>query len=273
MALICMCCYDTVENKRSDYTRQTLESLSKTVSWAKHRLIIIDNGSCQETKDMLAETVFGIHSSYKGLIGYHTYRPTIITLDENVGTARAINMGIKLRKDNETVVKIDNDCVINFNGWADELEEAIKRDPTIGICALKRVDLEEHPEHELEHYRSRYYVLPREKGQSWLVGEHVQHCMGTCTLFNPLLLDKVGFMWQKGLYALDDFEIAVRCNMLGFKNVFLPHIPIIHVDTGETEYTHWKVKYAGEVWDATLERINNYKNGTIPIYYDGGFAE
>jgi GT2 family glycosyltransferase len=261
MSLIAMCCFDTIENKRSDYTRQTLESLYKTVNQERHRIIIIDNNSCKETKDLISS--------------FYESNPlvTVITLSENVGTARGINLAIKMRKDGESVTKLDNDCVINYNGWADDLEEAIKRDPTIGICALKRVDLEEHPEHELDHYRSKLYMLPREKGQSWLIAEHVQHCMGTCTMFNPLLLDKVGFMWQKGLYALDDFEIAVRCNMLGFKNVFLPHIPIIHVDTGDTDYTHWKVKYAGEVWDSTLERINNYKNGTIPIYYDGGFSE
>ncbi len=51
--MIAMCCHDTDENERSEYTYQTLYSLRRTVDLHKHRLIVVNNNSCRRTTDML----------------------------------------------------------------------------------------------------------------------------------------------------------------------------------------------------------------------------
>ena len=53
MALIAMCVYDTEENQRSEYTNKTLQSLAQRVDFRKHRLIVVDNSSCQKAKDII----------------------------------------------------------------------------------------------------------------------------------------------------------------------------------------------------------------------------
>ena len=78
MALIAMAVYDTEENNRTWMTDDTMLSLVQTVDLTKHRLFVIDNASCQATKDLLL--------SLQSIFPF-----TIITNEVNVGTAKAIN--------------------------------------------------------------------------------------------------------------------------------------------------------------------------------------
>ncbi|KKL70068.1 hypothetical protein LCGC14_2108670, partial [marine sediment metagenome] len=55
MALIGMAVHSTPENNRLQYTKRTLESLERTVDWDKHRLIIVDNNSCEEMHQVYEE--------------------------------------------------------------------------------------------------------------------------------------------------------------------------------------------------------------------------
>lgn len=257
-ALICMAVYDTVENKRSDYTRQTLLSLYETVDHSKHRIVIIDNNSCVETKKIIC--------------GFKKSVPlvTIIKLSENVGTARAINMGIKLREPRENIIKQDNDVVIHQSGWVDEMEEAIERDPTIGILGLKRKDLAEWPlEQGWSH--SEFLALPHQPGQRWICVEVVNHVMGTCQMLSSKLLDTIGVFYQGDgiIYGFDDSIHSLRSTLSGFKNCFLHHIDISHVDTGSGDYVGWKHQYAGEKMEQYNRICEEYKNGKRNLYYDG----
>lgn len=273
MALIAMCCYDTIENKRSNYTRQTLLSLSTTVDWSKHRLIVIDNNSCLQTKDLLQIYMPLVDRSIAALIG--NYGPKIrgmeiITLDENAGTANAINKAIKKRFPGENIIKIDNDCVIHQSGWVEELEEAISRDNTIGILGLKRKDLAEWPlEDGWAH--SELLALPHQPGQRWMVVEAVCHVMGTCQMLSSKLLDTLGFFYQGDgiVYGFDDSLLSLRSTLSGFKNCFLPHIDIDHIDTGAGEYVNWKHQYAGEKMEQYNQICEEYKTGIRSLYYDG----
>ena len=108
-----MAVHDTVDNGRSKYTDRTIKSLMETVDFKKHRLFISDNGSCQETQNL-----------YQALINwwiYHRYdfdRLVIHKNGENLGTAKAVNIGLKTRYKNEYCIKIDNDVVIHNKGRA-----------------------------------------------------------------------------------------------------------------------------------------------------------
>jgi GT2 family glycosyltransferase len=262
--LLTIAVWDTVENKRTNMTQRTLESISKQVNLDRHRLVISDNGSCQETQDMYIRMGAGLSF-------------TVIKNGENLGTARAINRGWSLRKPGEHVLKMDNDVVVNHAGWADEMEEVFERDSSIGIVGLKRKDLAECPDHEVPHYRSILKMLSHQPGQRWIVIEEVGHVMGTCQAYSSALLDKIGYLYQgqdEGKkYGLDDTLASFRAHLVGFKTVFLPHIDIDHIDPGQSEYTEWKQKVAGatmgfdggENW---LEKVRlEYMTGRRPVYW------
>lgn len=254
MALIAMCCYDTAENGRTEYTIRTVRSLLQTVNFARHRVVIVDNGSCEETKEFL-KTV-----TTPDIM-------TVITLTENIGTAKGINKAWELRKEGEHAVKMDNDVVIYFKDWADELEKAIELDNEIGIIGLKRRDCWENPNHESAMYRSELKLLGG-GNDYWLPIERVNHVMGTCQMYNSALLDKIGYLYQPRLYGFDDSLAAIRCQVAGFYSAFIPHINIDHIDAGDKPYQKWKEKHSGEDMRAFNEIKNAYLNGTKSIYCD-----
>lgn len=258
MALIAMACFDNEQNKRTEYTRQTLSSILQTVDLRKHRLVVVDNASCQETKDLLKH--FANYYSKKNI--------EVITLPENIGTARAINQAWKLRKQGEHAIKMDNDVVIYSSGWVDEMEEAIRRDYKIGQVGLKRKDCWEHPKHESSDYRSELIMLPQVPGERWQIVEKAKHIIGTCVMHSASLLDKVGYLYQPSLYGYDDVIMSHRAHLAGFYSCFLPHIEIDHIDTGSTDYQGWKERHSGEQTNNVIQLVHDMYNGIKPIYYD-----
>ena len=258
MALICMVTFDTAENGRSELTRRTLESLAKTVDWTRHRLVLSDNGSCAATQALLELA--------------EAYGHTVLRNHANIGTARAINRGWKLRKGDEHCVKLDNDVVIHQAGWLEILEEAVAREPQIGICGLKRKDLAERPGHSNPWYVSSLHYLPQQPGERCIIVERCNHVMGTCQLYSAALLAKLGYLYQGqdegNLYGYDDSLAAVRTYRAGFWSVFVPYIEIDHIDPGGDAYTTWKQQVSG-VWMARYNQIKaEYLSGQRPVWWE-----
>ena len=255
MALISMAVFDTAENNRTEYTIETLKCLEGTVNRDNHRIFVIDNASCQKTKNELK------YYQNEGMI-------TVITLPENVGTARAINKAWKFRKLGEHCVKMDNDVLIYQTNWVELMEEALQRDPKIGIVGLKRKDLEERPDSTNDWYKSLLYFLPHEPGQSWIPFEECQHVMGTCQMYSSALLDKIGYLKQPGIYGFDDSLASLRARIAGFVTGFLPHIQIDHIDRGNNSYIQEKRDMAGKDMNEYYKLRDQYLKGELPIYYE-----
>lgn len=253
MSLIAIAVYDTVENNRTELTIKTIESLLDSIDFVKHRLFVIDNGSCQKTKDFLQR--------YNRIF-------TVINNETNLGTAKAINQAWKLRGPAEHLIKMDNDCIVYSDGWVNELEAAIERDPEIGILGLKRKDLLEDPNSKDPNWKTTLRMLPHKQGERWIIVEDAPHIMGTCQMYNYRLIDQIGGLYQMdGIYGFDDSLAAIRCQLAGFKNCFLPHIEIDHIDPGGDLYTKEKQDYAGKL----MARFNHEKElmkiGEKDIYY------
>lgn len=257
MALIAMAVHDLEGSGRSELTLRCLENVLNAVSRKldRHRIFLIDNGSTDPvTTDILND--------------FPAFVSTVIRLPENIGTAEAINLAWKHRQPGEHCIKMDNDVIIHSLDWVEQMEEAIARDPSIGQVGLKRKDCIEHPENPDPNYRSRLYQLPHRAGERWIVAEQVHHVIGTCVMHSAALLDAVGYLYQPALYGFDDVFMSLRSSLAGFKNVFLPHIEIDHIDPGGTEYTGWKQRHAGEVFREAMEIADEYKAGKRPLYYN-----
>jgi GT2 family glycosyltransferase len=253
-----MAVYDTEDNQRSQFTNRTLRSLYERVDFKKHRLIISDNGSCEETQRI-----------YKNWLQAFDFK--IIENGENLGTARAINRAWSFRKAGEHAVKMDNDVVVHYDNWVDDMELAFEVEPDIGICGLKRKDLIESPDHPDPNWRSQLVMLKHEPGHRWIVVENVNHVMGTCQAFSSALLDKIGYMYQGDWkYGFDDTLASVRAHMAGKCTVFLPYIEIDHIDCGGTLYTEEKSVEAGVVMPKYQKIVDDYNSGKQSVYFDGG---
>lgn len=238
--IIIMCVHDTDANDRTKYTKKCLESITETVDWSKHRLVLVDNNSCLPTKNILALTKKSIPNC------------TLITLSENVGTARGINYGLRMREAEEVATKMDNDVVVHESGWADKMEKVFKKRPEIGVLGLRRNDV--------------YGELIPDRGL--LMNADI---MGTCTAYNPVMLEKVGNRLNQlsPHYGGDDVLISVRSIAAGFKNAFMGDIKITHLDDGKNPYCEWKRQEAGAYLHELSIMANLIKTGELPFYYDG----
>jgi hypothetical protein len=260
-SLIAIAVFDTIENQRTAITKKSFASIKETVDLDKHDLYLIDNDSCEETKDFLSDFIKDVP------------RGTLITNEKNVGTAKAINMAWKQRKPGQHCIKQDNDVLFHEKGWVDLLEEAINRSPDkVGILALKRKDLAENPNRpQNDHYRSELFMFPHKPGEKWIVGEQVNHAFGTVQMYNSALLDVMGGLYQMdGLYGFDDSLASVRCKVAGFIPAFLPQFNIDHLDLenpGEHVYQKWKESKAKEFMDKYERTREAYINGSKDIYH------
>ena len=246
MTLIAMAVFDTVENKRSEFTKKALASVSETVDLHKHRFFIIDNASCEESKAII--------NSFK-----NANNCQIITNATNVGVAKAINLAWKLRNPEEHLIKIDNDVVIHSDTWVEQLEEAIERDPEIGIIGLKRKD-----------YPSQFAVrsLDHFKGQRWIVVEDAQEIIGTCKMTNYKLIDKIGGLCQPSIWGYEDILASLRCKLAGFKNCYLPTIDIDHIDSNDGAYRREKEAIGNAMIPEYQRLALGMTDGTIPLYIE-----
>lgn len=261
MALIAMAVYSTEENQKDDCLLRTLQSLKQTIDTRKHRLILSVNAYTDATLEIINDF------EEKGVDGYELISEVIYN-DSNIGTAEAINKVFKLRKPNENCIKMDDDVLIYSENWIEEMEEAIRRDLSIGIIGLKRKDCIEKVNHEDPYFRSTLIQLPQVPGETWQIVEEAHHIMGTCQMYNHLLLDKIGYLYQPKQYGWDDVLASARSRAEGFKNVFLPHINIDHIDEGKTPYQQWKEKHAGEDFQTIDRLMKGYEDKSISTYYN-----
>lgn len=254
MALIGLVTYCTQENKKFEMLKKTLQSLRFTVDLSKHRVYIFDNSPDHNIRKEVLLLVHGFGFNY-------------LTEGENLGTARGINRIWEDRKPHEHCVKMDDDVVIHEIGWADQLEYAIGNMDEIGIIGLKRKDCWEHPLHENPDFKSELIYVQPLITQKWVVIEKVNHVIGTCQMYNSALLDKIGYLYQIGLYGYDDVLASHRSKIAGFINCFLPHIEIDHIDDGATPYQGWKEQTSGAIGQEIRTLIYKYYQ-TKEVHHD-----
>jgi len=260
MALIAMVVYCTDDNQKLTYLKKSIKSIAKTVDLKKHRFLIVDNASNKETKDWFIEIA---DNNYFGEANV-----TLLTNDENIGTARAINLAWKLREPGENCIKIDDDMVINTPGWVELMEEAIQREPRIGQIGVKRKDCWEHPDHENPELRSRLMHLNHTAGEKWIVVEQAKHIMGSCVMHSAALLDRIGYLYQPGIYGYDDVLMSWRSHLAGFMCCFLPQIDVDHIDPGGTEFTFWKHRHSGQYTKQVSDLVDKYISRETSLYYE-----
>ena len=254
--LLGMAIFSTEENKKDDCLRKTLQSLSDTVDFKRHQLIVSVNAHTPQTLEIIN------HFEETGVISLAIFNPT------NLGTAGALNHVIRKRQPGQHVIKLDDDLIIHDKNWIDWLTEAVEVDPKIGVIGLKRKDLIQTPWHEDPAYRSKLTLLQHKPGHRWIQIEESYDIVGTCTLFNSALLDVVGYSRQPGLYGFEDNLMCHRSRKAGFYNCFINHINLDHIDPSAPSYHEWKEKHSGALFPEYYKLVHAIINGEEPVYYN-----
>ena len=252
--LIAIAVYDTKENERTAYTVHTYNSLKHVIDPKTTRIIFIDNGSCEETKTFLRSI--------------KAKNVSVITNETNIGTAEAINLALRTRKQGEYCVKLDNDVYFH-ESWVEKLVKCFELNPNLGILGLKRKDIPNSPYSEQYPTKLEFVDGPDHFiNDPWLTIEICDDIIGTCTMFNPKLLDKIGYLYQPGIYGFDDVLMCARSKLANYINAFFPSVEIDHMDNGLNPYTEWKKRYAGLHLSKISGILEDYASGERDIYYN-----
>jgi len=180
-----------------EITKNCLESLIKNTVFP-YRLIIIDNGSEEPTKNYLIEM--------KNKFSHFT----LIRFEKNLGFVKAINTGLK-NVDAEFICLVNNDTIFT-KGWLSEMVEIMRENKEIGVLNPASNSWSEWPpkNNSLEEYAEK---ISLRKGQ-W---QEASYCIGFCMMFRKDILDKVGYLDDSyGMGYLEETDFCRRVQKLNY---------------------------------------------------------
>jgi GT2 family glycosyltransferase len=181
-----------------------IDSLSPTYFDLGIELIIVNNGSVDETK-------FGLNKmerKYKDRLQIKS-----VHLDENVGYPAGINCGLE-HCSGEIITIISNDLVFPEN-WLDGLVCAIENDHTIGV-AVPYLTYASGPQHTGASFQSLdemkvYAQNFMESNKNTIF--YLNRVIGAVMVFRKKVIDLIGgndFWYGVGNYDDDDWSLRIR---------------------------------------------------------------
>lgn len=198
---------------QAKYLRSCVESIGEHTD-LPYEIIIVDNGSTDETADYLKE--IGSQVRYR-------------ILADNHGFAGAVNIGLMMAK-GTTLLLLNNDTLVTDN-WLDNMLACLNSESKIGmvgpvtnyISGDQQIDVPYSDIVDMYEFARRNNELNPAR---WI---RTDRLTGFCLLFRRELLEKVGYLdegFEVGNFEDDDFNIRVRLqgySMVIAKDSFIHH--------------------------------------------------
>lgn len=182
-------------------TQDCVDSILKHTG-GDFRIIIIDNGSDDETRSYL-----------QALARSEPARTKVVRNEENLGFIRATNQGIAL-SDAPFVCLLNNDTLVT-EGWLEEMLKVLEAEPGIGIVNPSSNNLGQRPSdgEPIELFARR---LVKERGAYVELGSAV----GFCMFMRRQLIDRIGgFDEAYGMGNFEDTDFSRRAVRAGYRCV------------------------------------------------------
>ncbi len=221
------------------YIEECINSLLLSVSNINSEIIVVDNGSTDETLDLL--------SNYSSQI-------TLLRNDTNQGVGAARNKAIK-KAQGEYIWILDIDTIVNKNA-IEQMLAYIESNKNCGLCACKLVSESGEVQDSCRKYPLIKYkimnVLSSKLGNISFLGTlkryvdrknstqfyaeslagnepfTVEYVIGACQLTKKSLIEKVGYIDDNIFYGPEDADLCIRISRLGYSIACLPSVSIIH---------------------------------------------
>ena len=179
-------------------TRRCLEAIGRKTR-TPHRLILIDNGSAEDTQSYL-----------KGLAGDPSWKGVLIRNEENLGFIRAVNQGLRASQA-PYVCMLNNDIVVT-EGWLERMVEFAEAQAEAGLLNPEQNHDPGKPMPEDLEAFARSRVQSRGK---WM---ELDHCTGGCLLVKREVIQKVGFLDEAyGAGYFEDNDYSRRAQKAGYR--------------------------------------------------------
>jgi GT2 family glycosyltransferase len=182
---------------KPDITFGCLKSIAARTD-GPFRLILIDNGSDEMTKRLLAE--------YKAAHG----NVELIRNEENLGWVKAVNQGMA-RSAAPYICIMNNDTVVETDGWLSRMIAIAESAKDIGLVNPDFGGIEQGP------CRSGEYI-------------EIDFCRGYCVLIKRSVIDRIGLLDEEyGPGYYDDDDYSVRAIRSGFRCLRAVSVTVRHL--------------------------------------------
>lgn len=241
------------------YTYNCLEFISKLKDEVPFEVIVVDNGSTDETKQMLA------------LVN----DLCVIQNETNMGFVEACNMGSRTSR-GEYILFLNNDAMI-LNGSLKNMVDLLTRDRTIGAVGAKLV----YPDGKLQEAGGIVWNdairIAWNYGKFDNPGKHeynyvreTDYCSGACLLVRKEAFIRAGsFDTEFAPAYFEDTNLAFALRSIGYKTVYQPKAVAVHfegvtagtdVRKGAKKHQSINQKKFYDRWKGVLE-TEHYPNG------------
>ncbi|MDP2912815.1 MAG: glycosyltransferase family 2 protein [Candidatus Omnitrophota bacterium] len=188
-----------------EFTRDCIKHLICSTRFP-FRLILIDNGSGEETRRYL-----------EGLIDDISLDCQLIRNEKNLGFIKAVNQGLKASS--APYICIMNNDTIPAPGWLERMVEFAETRKDIGLVNPQcgghgNIPLDVYAR-TLEKRRGRYMEM--------------NQCQGFCMLLKKEVVDKIGLLDESfGIGGYDDTDYSMRAHLAGYRCVAIQDSYVYH---------------------------------------------
>lgn len=200
--------------------RRCLESLHALMHNNEIEIIVVDNGSTDNTVPFLKET-------YPDVL--------CLPLSSNKGVAYARNRGLEKAR-GEYLFILDNDTIVNTEAITG-MKDYMDNHPETGLCGCRLVDVNGLVQESCKRYPGIFEKAANvlSKGFRYAYGEKTMqrpfepvYLIGACQFFRKKVYEQVGPLDEKIFYGPEDADFCIRIRKKGWKIMYLPQFTIIH---------------------------------------------
>ncbi|MEY2734565.1 MAG: hypothetical protein RL340_1624 [Gemmatimonadota bacterium] len=198
--------------------RELLHHALRAVATQRHRdfeVIVVDNGSADGTREMLAAEWPEVR---------------VVALGCNVGFAAAVNHGIRAAR-GAVVVLLNNDTEVDPD-WLGHLVAPLRDDPTIASCASRVLDFEARD--RIDSAGDQLGFVASQIGHGALDGPRyrvprdVLSACAAAAAYRRDALEQIGGFDEWYVSYLEDVDVGVRLCLAGFRCRYVPEAVVYH---------------------------------------------
>jgi len=217
---------------KAEYSQRCLKALLQT-SWRPMELIVVDNGSTDDTPQVLRETSA---SAREAGIDFR-----LISNDSNLGACTARNQALAAAE-GEFIALLDNDVVIGRRSWAQRLIDVLHRRSNVGIVGPKL--LFASPPNLIQFAggavtpSGRVDFIGRGKpadAPEFNTAREVQCFISACWMMPRRIYDELGgFDEEFNPVQFEDIDFSYRVRNAGYKILYEPGVWMYHFENVTT---------------------------------------